>query len=105
MKAEKGIELIGPIPEQYEISFNGYIVPRLTAKKLIGGDLELFLDRRFSIELTQAEAAQVVWFVANAMAVVAGYSSHGEHSQPLNPYRVGCVALRPEHSPDDEGAP
>lgn len=44
----------------------------------------LFLDDRFGTTATEGDLLHQGWFWANAMAVSAGYTSHGPNSRPLN---------------------
>lgn len=49
----------------------------------------LVLDNRFLVEAaTESEINRWSWFLANAMAVSAGYTSHGENSRRRNPHGV-----------------
>lgn len=90
----KGVQLVGPFIGSNKITIDGYSIPFLTAHDLrktatVPSDLvELILDDRFSITATRAEVDRWGWFLANAMAVAAGFSSHGEQSQPMNRFRL-----------------
>lgn len=44
----------------------------------------LTLDGRFGITATESEVERWTWFLANSMAVSAGYTSHGTNSRRLN---------------------
>lgn len=44
----------------------------------------LTLDQRFGITVPESELDRWAWFMANAMAIAAGYTSHGIHSRPIN---------------------
>lgn len=46
-----------------------------------GEEVELVLDERFALTLPKAMAYQIAWFVANALAVGAGYSHLGAVSK------------------------
>lgn len=88
-----GIQIIGPFQKEYKVTCDGYRVPYLTAQvsKAPTGEITnyyLSLDERFGCDVPPAYLNQFVWFLANAMAVAAGYSSHGENCQPINPYKV-----------------
>lgn len=85
-----GVQLIGPFAEHYRVVVNGYEVPYLTAYLIPGTEDEwnLVADRRFIMQASGDEVRRWLWFLANCMAVAAGWSAHGENSQPVNPYRV-----------------
>jgi hypothetical protein len=83
----------------YRLTSGGYDVPLLAAG-IDGERVNLFLDRRFGIETTKEECARWIPFLANAMAIAAGYSCHGENSQSINPYKcrvmqIGAVETEP----------
>jgi hypothetical protein len=45
------------------------------------------LSNRFSFgPVPESELNYWAWFLANAMAVAGGYTSHGQSSRPLNPF-------------------
>jgi hypothetical protein len=84
MDNKVAVEYIGPFQE-YRITVNGYRVPRLTGH-IIDDVLTLCLDNRFALDVPEEYAIPVVQFVANALAVGAGYSCFGENSEPVNPF-------------------
>ena len=48
--------------------------------------MSLLLDNRFGMDTTEEELARWAPFLANAMAVSAGRTSHGERSYLRNPH-------------------
>ena len=83
------VSFIGPFHEVHRITINGYRLPRVTAIPQENGNLGICLDERFLIEGTPEECAKWLWFVANAMAIGAGYSCFGENSvKDANPFKV-----------------
>ena len=80
----------------HEVTIDGYLVPRVE----VGEDEEtgkwnLFLDRRFGVEAQNIEELdRWLWIVANAMAIGAGYSCHGENSvyRP-NPFKLKVMQI------------
>lgn len=76
--------------EYQQVKFHGHIVPNLNVhltsddngKELIG----LFVGD-VGITVTEEELPKMIWFVANAMARAAGYTSFSEHSKEYNPYK------------------
>src|SRR5579864_2929821 len=44
----------------------------------------LLCDGRFGVTAAKSEIERWAWFLANAMAVSAGYTSHGKGSRPIN---------------------
>lgn len=85
-----GAQLIGPFAEHYRVVVDGYAVPHLTAYLISGTEDEwnLVCDGRFIMQAPGAEIQRWLWFLTNCMAVAEGWSCHGEHSQPVNPYRL-----------------
>jgi hypothetical protein len=92
-----GVQMIGPVyRDPYDVVSGGYSVPHLTAMPLKDkpGHWVLTLDRRFSIECEDLEMRKWVWFVANAMALGAGYPCHGA-KEKFNPFRVRVSHIGP----------
>lgn len=88
-KAYWNTKLIGPFAGTHKITIDGFHVPHIEAHpKRESDSVDLVLDGRFSITATQAEVERWGWFLAQAMAIAAGYSSHGEDSRPTNRYKV-----------------
>jgi len=85
-------EIIGPF-EENRVVVNGCAVPGLTANHRPDGTIELIIDRRLAIDIPESLFNQVAWLVANALAIGAGYSCHGENSRIANPYQVRVSAL------------
>jgi hypothetical protein len=80
------VEYVGPITH-HEVVVDGWSVPHLDAYPLEGGRIRLVLDDRFGLELDLAiaTAERVVPWVADAMAVSAGYTCHPrDHDQIPN---------------------
>lgn len=77
----------------YKITIDGFKVPYITATKLQNGSWSLLLDERFEIEVSEAEIDRWMWWIANAMAISAGYSSFGENGIPYNNFKTKLVGL------------
>lgn len=92
-----GLESVGPF-SVWKIKLDGFAVPFLTGREDENGMFHLCLDDRFGIEIPKEYAHQVVWLIANAHAIGAGYSCFGENSQIANPYkcRMSGLSLTPE---------
>jgi hypothetical protein len=59
--------------------------PRLTSAMARGERIfNLTFDNRYGHTCPESELADWGWFMANAMAVSAGYTSHGKGSRPIN---------------------
>lgn len=85
---------VGPFVPEYRVSCGGYEVPRLTATILENGMMNLILDRRFGQIVSRDEAQRWIWFMANAMAIAAGYSHFGSGStKDPNPFQVQMVSV------------
>lgn len=71
-------------------------IPDLTGYPLETG-WHLTLDHRFGMFVETARLSEVLWFIANSMAVAAGYSSFGRNSVAVNRFRS------PVHPPEIPG--
>ena len=83
-----------PPRTQRLVSIDGYEVPNVEARETDAGTkCHIMLDGRFGAVVPADVAHEVIWLIANAMAIGAGYSCHGENSQPVNPFkvRVSCI--------------
>lgn len=85
------VEVTGPWGQgHYRLMVDGVRVPHITVAKTQGAATEspeqyhLSLDDRFQISATWGELWRWAWFMAQAMAVSAGYTSHGPDSSKLN---------------------
>lgn len=89
-------EIIGPF-QQYRASHCGYEVPYISTYPTADGKLHVVVDNRFGTHLpvTKDELDNWMPILANAMAVAAGYSSHGENSVRPNPFKVGMSRIDP----------
>jgi len=80
------MEIIGPF-DDYRVTLNGYRVPYLRAVR-VKGMISLELDERLGCDIPDDERAMpIIEFIAQAMAVAAGYSCFGENSQPMNRFK------------------
>jgi hypothetical protein len=74
------LEFIGPF-EQHSVLLYGREVPYLDGAPADGGRVHLMLDKRYGLELTVEEAERVVPFIADCIAVAAGYACHPRRDQ------------------------
>ncbi len=82
------LEYLSP-RKSYEVTIDGYAVPFIEARESDNGTrCHISLDQRFGIEIPATEAQSVIWLLANAFAIGAGYSCHGENSRIANPFKV-----------------
>jgi hypothetical protein len=94
-------ERIGPFEESYySVVVDGYLVPNIKAYKTSENGWKLVLGDRFSILVTEAEINAWLWWVANAMAIAAGYTSFGENCQPSNPFTCRAIGISLEEIGD-----
>jgi hypothetical protein len=93
--SKNGIEIHGPFVSEYRVTIDGYDVPYINARPLDDGRLYVTVDGRFGMDMpvSREEFDRWVHILANAMAVAAGYSAHGENCSPLNPYKVKVSSL------------
>lgn len=71
-----------------DLVVDGCIVPHIqvidTQEESV---LTLVIDNRIHVDFSRAEFKKYTWFLANAMAVAAGYTCHGLDSKPINLYK------------------
>ncbi len=97
-------------PHHRALIVGGRVVPNVQGRQEDDGTVHLVLDNRFGITTTRAELQNWAWFLANAMAVAAGFTSFGEPSHSLlrNPYGRHASAVyddRPFFSKDGDDPP
>jgi hypothetical protein len=77
-----------------EVTIGGFAVPQVEARESDDGvSCSITLDRRFGIDVPADIAAEVIWLIANAMAIGAGYSCHGANSVRSNPFKVKVMEV------------
>lgn len=94
------VDFVGPF-EHWDVIVNGHAVPFLTATPLSDGSVRIHLDRRFGLDLTSAQALEVVPFLADAIAVALGLTCHPCPEAPEPPPRRAAARV---HSLDDSPA-
>lgn len=83
-----------PIRDAREITIDGYAVPGIEACETPDGlSCNIFLDQRFGATIPAEHASSVLWLLANALAIGAGYSCHGENSIPFNRYKTRVAEI------------
>lgn len=85
------LEAVGPFETQ-RIVVDGYEVPSLTGM-LKDGRWHFTFDNRFGLDVPEIDGLAVAVFIANVMAVSAGYSCFGENSRPLNQFKRKLTRL------------
>lgn len=95
-----GVEVHGPFLPEWRITVGGYRVPYIQARENDDGSIEIVVDHRFTLEnpVPREEFDRWIPLLANAMAVAAGYSSHGEHCVPINEFKVRMSCLGTVHA-------
>lgn len=88
-------EIVGPFVPEHRVTINGYEVPYITVTPLPDGRIDLHVDRRFGLDqpVSVEEFNRWIGIIADAMAVAAGYSAHGENCQPVNPHKVKLMGM------------
>ncbi len=86
------IDLVGPFAEEYHrATIGGYEIPHIKIIRKKGssdGIATVILDGRYMIDVPEDQHDPWLWIVANAMAIGAGYSCHGENSvKDPNPFK------------------
>jgi len=91
-------EIIGPFSdgEYYRLSVDEHEVPYLRAHLRKGTEdvWDILLNDRLAYELTDAELHKALPLIANAMAIAAGYSCHGENCRQINPFKVRMICVQ-----------
>ena len=82
--------MVGPF-ETYAVVLGGRLIPRLAAR-VDGADVVLSLDNRLALTVPADMAYQVADFVANALAIGAGYSGHDAETAD-KPFAPRCIKL------------
>lgn len=91
-------EILWTTDTRGKIVTDGYMLPYVTVVKHTkpesDGLIDLLLDDRFAITIHDQEELQYwIPFLANAMAICAGFSCHGENSKPLNRHNRKCMRI------------
>lgn len=89
------IDIVGPFQPEYRVTIDGFRVPHVRAIPMPDDRVEIVIDNRFGMEgpVSREEFNRWLPILANAMAVAAGYSCHGENCTPLNPHKVRMSSL------------
>lgn len=99
--AEMGTEIHGPFVPEYRVTLHGYRVPYISATPCEDGRVDVVLDHRFAMPepIAREEFDRWMPILANAMAIAAGYSCHGENCGPVNPFqtRMSRIGSIPAH--------
>ncbi len=91
-----GVEFVGPFTSSpYKIVIGGYRLPNILAYEGEEDMWTLVLDERFATEPIHIDVLRpMLPFLANCMAVSAGYSCFGESSvKEPNPFKVGMMGI------------
>lgn len=92
MNSQMSMEIIGPF-DDYRVTLNGYRVPYLRAVR-VNGTISLELDERIGCDIPDDERTMpIIDFIANAMAVAAGYTCFGENSQLSNEFKRRLIGI------------
>lgn len=92
-----------PPRKSYKVTIDGFAVPRIEARETDNGvNCDICLDHRFGISVPAVYANEVIWLLANAMAIGAGYSCHGENSVPRNEFKVRVAEISTSSSTPSE---
>lgn len=85
-----GVEFIGPFVAEHRVVVDGRRLPHLSAIPSEDGSMiSLCLDHRYIIDGTPEEVAKWAAFIANCMAVAAGYSHVGAEKK----YEIFAVPM------------
>jgi len=72
--------IVGPSLRGNKVVVAGRVIPHLTCHEL-EDHVELILDGRFSLTVSERDAYPVAGFMANALAIASGYPSAGATSR------------------------
>lgn len=85
---DSALSFVGPF-ETHRVQLYGRRVPHLQAWPVSGGRVCVALDERYVVELSVEEAERVVPFIADCIAVAAGWTCHprqGEEPRRAVPF-------------------
>lgn len=83
-----------PPRKSYQVTLDGFAVPKIEARETDHGtQCNIMLDERFGATIPAEHAQAVIWLLANALAIGAGYSCHGENSVKANPFKVRVTEI------------
>ena len=74
--------------KSHRVIVEGHRVPFLEALPANGGKPSLVLDGRYGLDISVADAGEVMPFIADRVAVAMGYACHpsqGKGADPLQP--------------------
>lgn len=94
--APEGFDYVGPFSDtHYCFTVDGYRVPYITGNVANGSETtwNILLDGRWMMEVNQDELQHWIPFLANAMAVSAGYCCFGKLASPRNIFQVRMVGI------------
>ncbi len=102
MSVTVSVEMIGPFEHvEYQVSLDGFRVPYLRAWPNNPQHTEwtLLLDGRLSISIPADHLTSYVSFLADAMAIAAGYGAHSHacahQGERHNPFGTQLLRLDP----------
>jgi hypothetical protein len=81
--------MLPPRFPHHEVMVDGRLIPNLECRR-DGDTITFLLDRRFALDVPIDLAIPVASFVANAMAIGAGYPWHGAESKSA-PFAMKCM--------------
>jgi hypothetical protein len=89
------IDIRGPFQPARKVTINDYVVPFVTVALADDGMIDVIVDDRLGMAgpVSREEFDRWMPVLANAMAVAAGYSSHGESCEPLNRHKQKMTSL------------
>ena len=91
------LEYLPPRTER-QVTIDGYACPLIEARESDNGrQCHIVLDGRFGAIVPADVAHEVIWLLANALAIGEGYSCHGENSQPINRHKVRVTEIDTAH--------
>lgn len=83
-------EITAPCVGHRKLVVDGVVVPHIALSDDIDGETWVMVDNRFCQPIpTELLLDGWGWLLAQAMAVAAGYTSHGPNSRPINLYGGG----------------
>jgi hypothetical protein len=90
---EKALQnMEGPmLPRMHAVIIEGRAIPKLLMLRR-GDTVNFTLDGRFGLEVPKEHAIPVAHFIANAMAIGAGYPWHGADSNS-RPFATPCIPI------------
>ena len=78
----------------FVLAIDGYMIPFIKARQNEDKSWTLLLDDRFAVDITdENELNKWIWWIADAMAISAGWTAFGKDGKRSNPFQTRIFGL------------